>query len=694
MATEVARANLDFATEARAIAAKLGTEVAEGERTFASAWDDAMVPFGTMQEKMAEVKAATAAKDAAKVTAAQAAVGTARNDAIAKVEEAMKVAGLAKPMAPDGASDDSLKDATKDQINHARYLLTYLLYDAQRFEDAAALGQFLVDQYPNAKGSRQAAKIAMSSLQQVGLRADGKARDAARANLARLTGVVMRVWPDDEVSADAASIAIAAAVAARDPAAIVAIIDQVPASSPRRMEVVLRAGPPLFREVQEARRSTDAAAKRDPKVIEAWKARARAALDEGLASAGTAASLPSGSLGTLAAAGALTRVQIAMEDDDTAKALAVLQHQTYGPWTLVTANSPVLQQGALAEAALTLSLRLFIQTEKFELAQQAMDGLEKVAGTGEEASAKLTAMYLSMGRDLQGQLEQLGSGKVNDPQVRAKAEKILSGFEKFLDRVASRDTKISSQFWVATTYLTLGSGQGTGAVVPKDKADRYLKRSADVYEKLLQQTQNPDVGRFEPSIRLRMANIYQELRQWDEAQKQMDWFLGDPKRQNSLETQIQAAELLQAAAADAAKNGDADRANTLYREAASGRKVPPVEIWGWGTIGKKLARQGLSGTEEKSRQARDAFFNANYRVAECLLARARLPGKEAEKKKRLDTAETVIAMIHKLYPDLGGADMTAKFDKVLKQVQQEKGVANPAGLAALDTPAGPQGGGE
>lgn len=675
--TQVAMANLDFAAEAREMAAKLGKVVKEGERTFQAAWDDAQTGIALMQQRLAEEKQATQTKDPAKIEEAKKATAEARDQALASIEEAMTLAGLASPLSTDISGDMNLQDATIDQINQARYLLTFLLYSAERYEEAAAMARLLVENYPNARGSRQAATIGMSAWQQAAQKATTEeARQEARGKTSELASLVIKVWPDDS---GAGNILIVTAVSARDPKSMIAIIDQTPSDSPQRRDILLRAGSALWREVMEARRSGATA---DPAVIEDWKARARKALDEGLATVASASSPPD----ALAVAGALARVQIAMDDDDTTTALGTLEHPVYGPWPLVAAKSPILQQGTLSEAALTLALRLFIQAEKFEQAQQAMDGLEKQAGTGEDASAKLTAMYFSMGRDLQTQLEQLGAGKPNDPQVRARAEKILGGFEKFLDRVAARDPKISSQFWVATTFLTLGSGQGTGAVVPKDKASRYLQRAAEVYAKLLEKTSDPEVARFEPSIRLRMANIYQELRQWDEAQKQIDWILSDPKRQNSLDTQIQAAGLLQSAADDAAKNNETEKADMLYREAAGGRRGESVRIWGWGEIANKLARQGVAGADEKSRQARDAFFNARYRVAECLLARAPLQGKAVDKQKRLDTAETVIAMTFKTYPDLGGPEMTKKFDQLAKQVQQEKGVASPAGLGAFQAP--------
>jgi hypothetical protein len=94
-------------------------------------------------------------------------------------------------------------------------------------------------------------------------------------------------------------------------------------------------------------------------------------------------------------------------------------------------------------------------------------------------------MYQSMGRDLQSQLMNLASGPTaGTPQAQARAAAILTGFEKFLEGVA-KDPKLSSQMWAATTYLNLGSGEGTGSAVPKAKSEGYLDKAAAIYEGLL-----------------------------------------------------------------------------------------------------------------------------------------------------------------------------------------------------------------
>ena len=273
-------------------------------------------------------------------------------------------------------------------------------------------------------------------------------------------------------------------------------------------------------------------------------------------------------------------------------------------------------------------------------------------------------------------------------EVRARADKILAGFEQFLDGLAKRDAKTSSQIWVATTYLSLGSGAGTGAVVSKAKAEQYLDRAAEVYKKLLERKGDPDVEKFEPSIRLKIANIYRERGRWTEALEEIDWFMSDKKRQNSLDAQEQAAALLMAAGRARKAEGKESEADTLLREAATGRNGGAV--WGWGGLANKLSRQAFTGGDEKSLKMREQYFDAWLHYVECQLDRGRLQGKPAEKKKRLDAAQSAVARTRKLYPDMGGEAMKARFEKILRDIQKESGAANPGGFSQLDEEAARQ----
>lgn len=658
LATEVARLNRDFARDARALLEKLGRSVADDDdpaSAFASAYDIAAGAMTAMQEKQAEAKAALAAGKADEAAAAEATVVTERARAIESLRR-----GLARS---DGVAADDL--------NRARSLLTYLFYDARRYHDAAVMGTFLAERYPGAKGAKAAAKIGLASWQMLAREGADEWRAAAKDRLADLAATILRTWPREPEAADAAQVAVAAAVESHDVDRLAAIVAAVPPDAVRGHETLLRAGSALWREVQERRRLPEDV-RPPPDALAAWRGQAAAALDRGLAAAPAGTPTP-----PVVVAAGLARAQMAMEEGDVPLATSLLEHPQWGGWTVLAAGGV---SGALAENAATVALRFFIQSQQLDRARQAMEKLEAVAGTGPEASSRLTGIYLAMGRDLQGQLEALAAGGASaesDPRVLA----LLDGFEKFLDGVSKRDAKVASQMWVATTYLSLGSGTGGGSAVPKAKASGYLAKAAEVYESLLARTgatggAAEDIERFVPSIRLKLASVYRELGKWDEAISHLDWVLGDAKRQNALDVQVQAAELLQAAGERAADGAAGAR---WLREAIAGRKSGPSLAWGWGGIANRLARQA---SDPKALDARARFFEARLNVVRCRLAMLGKPGQD--RAKLLQMAQNDVAVTYRLYPDLGGEAFRTQFDALLRRVQKERGEASPRGLAELD----------
>ena len=677
LATDVARHNKDFARESRALLEKLGRAAPDDDddpaASFAAAFDVAAGAVTAMQEKQAEAKGATAAGKAEEAAAAVEAAGVERTRAMEALRRAL-------------ARGDGVP---ADDLNRARSLLTYLLYDARRLHDAAALGTLLAERYPNAKGARQSAKIAMAAWQQLGRDGPAAWHAAAKVRCADVAALIMRTWPKEPEGVEAAQIVVASAAESHDAERLVKLIADVPRDSAKGAEVLLRAGGALWREIIERRRLPEDV-RPAPEILAAWRSRAVEALDAGLAA------MPAGgAVSPVAVAGGLARCQIAIEEGDQALAAKLLEQPSWGGWTVLSSGDAAYGSGPLAENAATVALRFFIQSQQLDKAQQAFDKLEAVAGTGPEATAKLTNMYLSMGRDLQGQLEALAAKQQATPgatQGNGLAESegtalgILAGFEKFLEGVAKRDAKVASQMWVATTYLSLGSGSGSATVVPRAKASGYLARAAEVYEGLLKRSGASagladganEIARFVPSIRLKLASVYRELGRWDEALGHVDWILSDAKRQNSLDAQIQAAELLQAAGEKATDGAASAR---FLREAIAGRKSQGGVAWGWGGIANRLARQAA---DPKAIDARAKFFSARLNVVRCRLALLAKPGQD--RAKLLQMAFNDVAVTYRLYPDLGGDAFRAQFDALLKQIQKERGEASPRGLAELDEP--------
>ena len=40
---------------------------------------------------------------------------------------------------------------------------------------------------------------------------------------------------------------------------------------------------------------------------------------------------------------------------------------------------------------------------------------------------------------------------------------------------------------------------------------------------------NEEIKKYESTIRLKLAGVYRELGEWDEAKGHLEWILGDPK---------------------------------------------------------------------------------------------------------------------------------------------------------------------
>jgi hypothetical protein len=672
LAREVSTANRDFAVEARELATGLGKKLGPVDEDFPAAFAAGQTAFRVFQQAQAAVKAAQAAGQADAAREAAGRATTARDEALAAMQKALALGE---------------KDAAADEtaVNQARSILAFLHYDARQFSDAAALGSLLVKDHPNSPASRQAARVALASLQALATGTDAPALDAKR-QLKKLAALVVTRWNDGPEAADATSLLINIALEAHDGDGLVAVIDGMNPAIQRRPELLLRAAVGLRQEAEAVRKAGG-----DPGRVAGWNTTVKRAIDEALATTEAAGSLPAGPANAkLAVSAALTRAQMAQAEGNPSLALLLLTNNVYGPWTVVSSGgdlAPAL--GPLATTALSVSLNAFVEAQRFDDAQKAMNLLEQSAGTGEEASARLTMMYRSLGTSLEERLEQLaGAG---DSEAATKAGPLLAGFESFLEGVAQRDPKAAAQLWVATTYQSLGSG--TNAAVPRAKAGQYLDRAATAYGRLLArmgqeglpEAEAAELRRCEPAVRLKIASLSRERGKWDAAREQIDALLADPQRQNWLEAQIEAAELLVAAGRAAKDAGDAATADSMLREAAAGRKTGIV-IWGWGGIANKVSRQAFAGTDAKALQARELFFQARLKVAESLLLRAELKSDASEKTRLLETAETSISMTRKLYPDLGGTAMQQRFEKLLKSVQTALG-KNPDGFAAFAPPA-------
>lgn len=668
LAMTVAKANRDFSAEARELLA--GNADVGLVEDFATLMDRAALAVDTMKTKQALAKQLASQGDADGAATATGEATTARDEAIALMRQALPIAEAEELAA----------------VNRGRYTLTFLLYDGGRLLDAAAMGEFLATWYPNAPGSLQAARIAMASWQKLSTTSEMAMAAEAKRRCGLMAEQILSRWPDDPASKDAAAIAISAVAAEGDPSRIFEVVAKIPEHL-RDSGTSARGGIAAWKAIAGVE-SAKAADGPSAESIASWKHTAATLLDQGLAG-----SAEGGAVGMLTVAAALARCQIAVNLGDLPTATAVLEHPSYGPWTVVTSgNDPAGAAGSMAEDILQVALPLFIQTEQIAKAETAMTKLEAVATD----PARLTATYLRLGRELQTQLEQVASTAVDgrlDADGRKRASAILDGFERFLEAVSSRSSEVQSRLWVATTYLELGSAslgdgaaQGMGVVVPRAKADACIAKAAAIYESLLTET-DEQTKRFEPSIRFKLAELYRVIGKFDDALENIAWILADSARVNWIDGQFEAARILQAAGEAAA---DVTTANKRLTEAIVGGSQGGAKFWGWGGLANRLSRQAVppENADADAQQSSRQFFEARLELARCRKAIAtKVP---AGREDALSKAERDITVTYRLYPGLGGSEMRAEFDALMKQIQQDLG--EPAvGLAAIEGVAAPAG---
>ena len=134
-----------------------------------------------------------------------------------------------------------------DDVNLLRYYLAYLHWNSNQPEQAAVLGEFLIERYPESAVARPAAKVALAACMQ--LVADAPSDEDRRFQTARARAVAERItqrWPQSPEADDAWLVLVHTALRSDDSAAALGCLQQVPPDAPRRSEIQQAAGRGLW----------------------------------------------------------------------------------------------------------------------------------------------------------------------------------------------------------------------------------------------------------------------------------------------------------------------------------------------------------------------------------------------------------------------------------------------------------------
>ncbi|MEX2176675.1 MAG: hypothetical protein WD872_20075 [Pirellulaceae bacterium] len=610
-----------------------------------------------------EKDAATKAEQEKQLAEAQQKVAAHQDDALAYCRLALKLAD---------------KETDVDALNLIRYLLCYLNYQEERYVDAAVIGQFIAERYPASAGARQCAKIAMASY--LKLYTENEAEDKAYET-ARIIGIcdyITQKWPDQPEAAEALNTLIPFMIREQKLDEAQAYLAKIPVESPHRGTAELKTGQAMWASYLENSRElrqwetgevqmpagVDRAARSQE--LEALKTKAKQTLVQGVERMQSA-----GDTGQVMATAVLSLAQIYVDTGEAAKAVALLEDAMIGALTMVRNKNPIATRPGFPEETYKTALRAYISSlagagdaaPLVEKAKGVMASLKEHMGDDPASKQKLVAIYVSLARDLQRQME------IAAPQAKSA---LGQGFEAFLSQVAQDASELDVLNWVAETYRGMGESFVGESKQLSPEAKTYFEKAAQTYNKILaagKKDPNFLPGGMQTQIRLQVAKTQRSRNDYVAAMDIFESILkASPAR---LPVQIEAARTYQ----DWAALGKPE----LYRSAMLGARPDKTNrgkntVWGWGEIANRTAGDD---------RFHDQFHESRFNLALCRYNYALAQKGQDRKTELLQLAARDITVTIGLYGSSADEKWRKQYDTLLKNVQKALG-ERATGLKSLE----------
>ena len=563
------------------------------------------------------------------------------------------------------AEDQELK---KEQLSLLRYQLALLFYEDERYHEAVSLSNFLVKRSSNDPIAQKAAILAFASWQALSVQQNTYWGESATAQMGEMASVIMRRWPRDGCSADAAEVSINLALRNGNSAAIKNVLQSLNEDVIGRAEVLLRGGVALWHLCQHPGNEQNSTS--GTLMTECLQDASRV-LDEGLAAIDEKKALQNTSL-EVAVAGAVARCEIFLHsgNNDSLDLFSLLTHVGYGPWQVLQDSSIELPL-SIYEPGLHVCIRGFAKIQRYDLAMQAMKDLVAKVSSNKEARHRLVRTSISVGKKLIEGVEERIEQDSTTSERNGFSEDEIEFIGQLLDFTRAATEQLEVLSWVAVTLGRLGfPGDGLVASVPEGKKKSFLTQDALAIEGILSHAKLPQLAKT--SWRRELVAVRSNLGQWDEAVEQMRVILADPQNNRSPMLQQYAADLFQEAAQD---SQSLEQARGYFREAIVGSRVMVGDgesiVWGWGSLASRVSKSAFSSRGAVADKMRDIYFEARYRLADCRLAWAQKEGDTSIKIRLLKEAEADIKIETQLHPGLGGDTLRERFEALLDAIQQE-----------------------
>lgn len=585
-----------------------------------------------------------------------------------------------------------------DDLNVVRYFLCYLNFTKKQYPEAAVLGEFLARRYPDSSGARQSAKIAMASF--LKLYADNANADKQweTDRIIRVAQHIAKQWPDQPEAIEALNTLIPFMIKDGHLDKAQDFLTKIPEDSPQRGMAELKTGQAIWgsylRGADEVRQwkadnSTPPEVnlpKREQE-LDALKKRAEKVLADGVARMQSG-----GAIDQTVATAVLSLAQIYVDTEQAEKAVALLENKAIGALTLAKQNHEATSKPGFVAETYKTALRAHIASlataksggeQTIEKAKEAMDGLKKSVGTSEKDQEKLIAIYVSLARDLQKQMNLASS-----PAAKSAMSK---GFETFLQQVGKESNEFNIVYWVAETFAAMAGSFDTDPKTLTAEAKKFYDLSVANYSRILERGK-ANAGWIKPpametQVRMKLAVSRRRLGLYKEAVDELNAILlGNAMLLNVQKEAAMTYQEWAASGGDARLFGNAilgarpDERKDIT--SADGKTKKPnlnfkkPVIWGW----MRLAEMTM-----KDPKFRSDFYEARYNMARARYEYAKVTAEKDQKQKMLETAYKAILLTYKTFPEMGGDEWQPRFDSLLRSLQKDLG-QKPTGLKGLEQP--------
>jgi tetratricopeptide (TPR) repeat protein len=581
-----------------------------------------------------------------------------------------------------------------DLVNRIRHVMCYLNFQQQNYYDAAVIGEFLAQRFPAAPGSKQAAKIALACYVYTFNVPGNKTPQFDIGQMEKLSKLIVDRWKG-EPEADEALMKLADIYlnSGRIDEAIAAL-GQITDASPIRPLANTKAGHALWSQYIRQSKSIDGPL---PPEIAKLRTDAETMLKKGIPEMRKQVNAENPPNLTLLTS-EVSLAQLYIETGRAPEAIKLLELKPMGLLEMA-AHESTKDSGVLRGETFKSGLRAYVSVGRPDDAEKMMNSLDKEYQN--EDAAKLTRIYVTLGRELERQL-----GEMPEDKTKERAT-LLDSFERFLSRITQRSqgNTYATLNWIAETFYGLGKGTERGGQ-PTPESKKYFGKAVDAYMKILVKMEESDAAAKNPNdptqvdksklfgpvdseeapnardqtrvrLRVRLANCTRRMGDFKNAAATLQKLIA--ANPTMLEAQLEAAYTYQAW-------GLVDP--TKYKEAISGvMEGPKRVVWGWAHMSQIMQKAGA-----KNPAMMHYFHEARFNLNRCRQLRSAAKPAD-EKKKDLEGTEADIMVIARLYPDLGGPDWAPLYKKLFAEVRTalNKTGTLESEMAKMTKPATPSG---